>query len=146
MIPRGRLPPTMFTILPRFGCSARQYHTPSTLAEAFGWAMWVFRGSEELAYSRAPGIRERRDSGLMPRLWHSRTCTPADITATRKPLLSLRLSGGFLLRLAGRQIHGLLPQDPPRSTWRRNGPDPLEHVVSERAVVGVIPHERHMAA
>jgi hypothetical protein len=60
----------------------------------------------------------------MPRLWHDRKCTPA-ATATRKPLLSFRLSGLFLLRLAERQFHGLLFQDPPRSTRRLNSPDPL---------------------
>jgi hypothetical protein len=53
----------------------------------------------------------------MPRLWHGRKCTPAD-TATRKPLLSFRLSGLFLLRLAERQFLGLLFQEPPRSTRR----------------------------
>lgn len=35
---------------------------------------------------------------------------------TRKPLLLLRLSGLFLLRLAARAFSGLLIQEPPRST------------------------------
>ena len=61
----------------------------------------------------------------MPRLWHLRKCTPADDTATRKPLLSFRLSGLFLLRLAERQFLGLLFQEPPRSTRRLCSPDPL---------------------
>ncbi len=63
----------------------------------------------------------------MPRLWHDRKCTPAADTATRKPLLSFRLSGLFLLRLAERQFLGLLFQEPPRSTRRLCGPDPLGH-------------------
>jgi len=61
----------------------------------------------------------------MPRLWHPRKCTPAANTATRKPLLSFRLSGLFLLRLAERQFAGLLFHDPPRSTRRLFGPNPL---------------------
>jgi hypothetical protein len=35
---------------------------------------------------------------------------------TRKPILSLRLSGALLLRAAERALAGLLFQDPPRTT------------------------------
>ena len=38
------------------------------------------------------------------------------VLARRKPLLLLRLSGVFLLRLAERRFVGLLFQEPPRST------------------------------
>ena len=38
------------------------------------------------------------------------------VLAKRKPLLLLRLSGVFLLRLAERKLAGTLPQLPPRST------------------------------
>ena len=41
---------------------------------------------------------------------------PPDTTTTRKPLLLLRLSGLFLLRLAARQFLGLLFHEPPRNT------------------------------
>jgi len=37
-------------------------------------------------------------------------------THTRKPLLSLRLSGSFLLRLAARALSSLLFYEPPRTT------------------------------
>jgi hypothetical protein len=38
---------------------------------------------------------------------------------TRKPMLLLRLSGLFLLRLAERALSGLLFQEPPRNTPTR---------------------------
>jgi hypothetical protein len=46
------------------------------------------------------------------------------VLATRKPMLLLRLSGSFLLRLAERRFCGLLFQEPPRRTrrdWGRSG-------------------------
>lgn len=39
--------------------------------------------------------------------------------ASRKPMLLLRLSGSFLLRLAERALLALLFQDPPRNTRRK---------------------------
>lgn len=36
----------------------------------------------------------------------------------RKPMLSLRLAGWFLLRLADRTLSGLLFQEPPRNARR----------------------------
>ena len=39
--------------------------------------------------------------------------------ASRKPMLLLRLSGSFLLRLAERTLLALLFQDPPRNTRRK---------------------------
>ena len=80
-----------------------------------------------LASNHAPSVRERQDSGPMPRLWHPRKCTPtAPTDTTRNPLLSFRLSGLFLLRFAERQFCGLLFQQPPRSRRRLYGPVPLE--------------------
>jgi hypothetical protein len=38
------------------------------------------------------------------------------VLATRKPIVLLRLSGWFLLRLAERRLSGLLFQEPPRRT------------------------------
>jgi hypothetical protein len=47
--------------------------------------------------------------------------------ARRNPLLSLRLSGSFLLRFAARNLLGLLFHEPPRSTRRPpDGPFPLK--------------------
>ena len=43
------------------------------------------------------------------------------VLAKRKPLLLLRLSGVFLLRLADRKFAGLLFQLPPRSTRLSQG-------------------------
>jgi hypothetical protein len=43
------------------------------------------------------------------------------VLATRKPMLSLRLSGWFLLRLAERRFCGLLFQEPPRRTRKDGG-------------------------
>jgi len=52
--------------------------------------------------------------------------------ARRKPMLSLRLSGVFLLRLAARTLRGLLFQEPPRSD--REPPRPAPGRYSTRAV------------
>ena len=70
----------------------------------------------------------------MPRPWRLRKCTPAGNTATRKPLLSFRLSGLFLLRFAERQFLGLLFQEPPRSTRRLYSPNPLGQTTAEAAI------------
>ena len=55
------------------------------------------------------------------------TALAAVVLARRKPLLLLRLSGVFLLRLAERRFVGLLFQEPPRST--RFLHSPLSHAL-----------------
>jgi hypothetical protein len=68
-------------------------------------------GEQRLAhrqYTGAPGHAWERGTRKARSMWGAQQ--------TRKPILSLRLSGLFLLRYVQRQLSRLLFHDPPRST------------------------------
>ncbi len=78
--------------------------------------MKVFRSSSALS---STFVIKSRLPGVLPINSHLPALTVesahADEHTTRKPILLLRSSGLFLLRLAERQFLGLLCQEPPRS-------------------------------